>query len=187
MAVTIIAKTIAYQGLSSDAKPTAGVTAGATYRETDTGASYLYDGAAWQPQAVSVRATLLSLAITTALTAQVSAVQLGLAGMKYLIAQANFTYGSSGTTAKAWVQTSIDDGATWIDVMCFSFTTSSGIIVQAVTITTALAADTVPTDGTLAANTILSGLLGDRLRVKYTTTGTYAGGTTLALDICAKG
>jgi hypothetical protein len=39
------------------------------------------------------------------------------------------------------------------------------------------------TDGTLAANTAKDGVLGALWRVKYTTVGTYAGGTTLNVDI----
>jgi hypothetical protein len=38
-----------------------------------------------------------------------------------------------------------------------------------------------PTDGTLADNTAVNGLLGSNLRVKLTTTGTYAGETSLVI------
>jgi hypothetical protein len=39
-------------------------------------------------------------------------------------------------------------------------------------------------DGSLAANTALAqGIMGNKWRVKYTTVGTYAGGTTLAVDV----
>jgi hypothetical protein len=43
------------------------------------------------------------------------------------------------------------------------------------------------TDGTLAANTAKDGLLGAWWRVKYTTVGVYAGGTTLTIDIAMAG
>jgi len=36
-----------YVGLSSDTKPTTGVRPGAEFYETDTLASYVYDGTAW--------------------------------------------------------------------------------------------------------------------------------------------
>ena len=36
-----------YVGLSTDTKPTAGVAAGATFDETDTGYRWVYDGSAW--------------------------------------------------------------------------------------------------------------------------------------------
>jgi len=34
---------------------------------------------------------------------------------------------------------------------------------------------------------LMNGLLGDRVRVKVTTTGTYAGGTTLAIAMVTRG
>lgn len=130
---------------------------------------------------------LLSVTLTTAVTASVTDAITKLSGMGYLTVEAILTYGSGGTSTKVWVQTSLDQGTTWIDVMCFAFTTSSASKVSAVVSTTALAAGATPTDGTLADNTILSGLLGDRIRLKYTTTGTYAGGTTLVVSAVAKG
>jgi hypothetical protein len=48
-------------------------------------------------------------------------------------------------------------------------------------ISTALAL-TAATDGTLAAGTITNGLFGPKWRVKWTSVGTYAGGTTLRID-----
>ncbi len=85
------------------------------------------------------------------------------------------------------MQTSVDGGASWIDIMNFSFTTAAASKVSAVVGTTALAAAAVPGDGALASNTILSGLLGDRLRLKYVTTGTYTGASSLAVDALVKG
>jgi hypothetical protein len=41
--------------------------------------------------------------------------------------QANFTFGSGGATVSAWVQTTFDGGATWVDAANFSFTTASAI------------------------------------------------------------
>lgn len=110
-----------------------------------------------------------------------------LSGMTYLVAQAKFLYGAGGTTTKAFIQTSLDGGVTWIDIMCFAFTTSAATKVSAVVATTALTAGITPTDGSLTDNTIVSGLLGDRVRVKYVTTGTYTGATSLEIDAIAKG
>jgi hypothetical protein len=39
-----------------------------------------------------------------------------------------------------------------------------------------------PTDGTLDANTCIDGIIGHLWRCKYSTTGLYAGGTTLRID-----
>lgn len=116
--------------------------------------------------------------------ATTSAYNIGAA--KYLTARAKFVRAAGGTTTKVWIQTSLDGGTTWFDIMCLAFTTTTATKVSAVTTTTALAAASVPTDGTMADDIILSGLLGDLIRVKYTTTGTYTGASSLTVDIVAK-
>jgi len=131
----------------------------------------------------------LSLLPPLAITAAVAATPttaVSIAGSTHLVVEAQFTYGSGGATVDVYVQTSLDGGLSWIDVMNFHFTTATGAAVSAVLSSTALAAAVVPTDGSLASNTILSGLLGDRIRLKYVTTGTYAGGTSLRVDAVAK-
>lgn len=134
-----------------------------------------------------LRFTLLpTTTITTAVGATAGTVVSGLAGVTYLLIQAVFAWGSGGTTAKAYVQTSMD-GTVWNDIMSFAFTTAILTKQSAVTSAIALAAGVTPTDGSLADNTIVNGLLGDRLRIKYVTTGTYAGGTTLTITGVAKG
>lgn len=124
--------------------------------------------------------------ITTAVTGATGAVFAELDGMLALGVQAVFTYGSGGTTAKFWVQTSLDRGTTWTDIMSFSRTTSSSTKFHVVSVGIAVAADQSIQDASLAANTILNGVLGDRLRVKYSSTGTYGGGTTIKIDAQAK-
>lgn len=99
-----------------------------------------------------------------------------------LAIQGNFTYGSGGTTMDAWVQSSLDGGNTWIDVCNFHFTTASARFVFNLSALTAVTAEYTPTDGTLAANTAKDGILGNLYRAKWTSVGTYAGGTTLSLD-----
>ena len=87
--------------------------------------------------------------------------------------QANFTWGSGGTTCKAFVQTTLDGGLSWFDIMCFAFTTASAKKISAVKMWTALAAAYTPLDGTLTDDTIKDGVIGDRLRVKMILAGTY--------------
>ena len=87
--------------------------------------------------------------------------------------QANFTWGSGGTTCKAFVQTTLDGGLSWFDIMCFTFTTASAKKISAVKMWTALAAAYTPLDGTLTDDTIKDGVIGDRLRVKMILAGTY--------------
>jgi hypothetical protein len=130
--------------------------------------------------------TLAAIPITTAVTAQTtSPITVGpyqAPNSGNLQLQATFTYGSGGTAVTSWIQTSLDGGLTWIDIASFAFTTSSAKFVYSLfNSPTALQAATqyTPTDGTLANNTAINGIFGPQLRVKYTTTGTYAGGTTL--------
>lgn len=120
--------------------------------------------------------------ITTALTGWVTdTFKFSNAFPKVLTVHASFTYGSAGTNAKAWIQTSFDNGSTWIDVMCFAFTTSTAQKVAQVG-NFASTAVVTPTDGSLADNTVVGGILGPLLRVKVTTVGTYADSTTLKLQ-----
>lgn len=124
-----------------------------------------------------------SLPITAAQAAQVTApLQFRDGQSERLLIQATFTYGSGGTSADAWVQTSIDGGKTWVDAANFHFTTSSLRAVYNLSALTPVTTQYTATDGTLAANTAKDGILGTLIRVKYTTVGTYAGGTTLAID-----
>jgi hypothetical protein len=123
---------------------------------------------------------LASTTITTAVTAVTTTPITGLFAPTYAGLQAKFVYGSGGTDAQFWIQTSFDQGVTWCDVMNFAFTTASARKVGA--ITTVNVTPVAPTDGTLASNTITNGLLGPQFRVKYTTTGTYAGGTTIYIS-----
>lgn len=131
-------------------------------------------------------------AITTALTGEVitdgtsaagedQAFIDRLDGMTAATISARFSYGSGGTSCKVWVQTSLDQGVTWVDIACFAFTTSSAHKMTNLSAALETANQLTPTDGALADNTNVDSILGDRLRVKITTTGTYAGSTTLAV------
>ena len=106
--------------------------------------------------------------------------------IKGLAVQAKFLYGAGGTAVKVYVQTSLDDGATWIDVMSITFTTSAATKVSAVHRDTALAASYTPTAGALSDDTIKNGLLGDRLRAIAVSTGTYTGATSIQVMAVAQ-
>ena len=127
---------------------------------------------------------LIAKTITTAVTAVTTVpVQAGGTSPQTLIIQGNFTYGSGGTTADAWVQTSLDGGTTWVDIANFHWTTSSLRSIYNLSSETPVTTQYTATDGTLTANTAKDGILGTLYRVKYTTVGTYAGGTMLEVDI----
>ncbi len=138
------------------------------------------------PLSSVLAATLLpALTITSAIgTPQVSAVQqLRASQPTNVTIQANFVYGSSGASVDAYVQTSLDQGATWIDVAQFHFTTASAIKIYNLSSLTPEATGVTPTDGSMAANTAQDGIIGPLWRVKYKSSGTYAGGTTLQIDV----
>jgi hypothetical protein len=94
---------------------------------------------------------------------------------------ASFTYGSGGTSVNAYVQTTLDSGATWFDIANFNFLLASAVKISEVASVTVAAANYTPTDGTLAANTVKDGLIGSALRVKTIVVGTYAGNTSLSI------
>ncbi len=120
--------------------------------------------------------------ITTAITApgEVQGSMTGLGNVDQVVVAGVFVYGSGGTTAKAWLQTSFDNGTTWVDVASLAFTTATATKISIISANVAPASQAfAPTDGTLTDNTVINGAFGDRLRVKVITTGTYAGSTTL--------
>lgn len=125
--------------------------------------------------------------ITTAVAAGLSTAVTGLAGATSLSVQAMLTYGSGGTSIDVYLQTSLDGGTTFFDIAEWSFTTASATRIHSVRAQTVVAANYTPTDGSLSANTIKDGLIGDQFRIKYVTVGTYAGGTTLLVTGVCKG
>lgn len=134
-----------------------------------------------------MRATLLSAPITAAQSIAAAPNPLLLVDAPTsLIVQANFTYGSGGASVNAFVQTSVDGGATWIDIAQFSLTTASARFVYNLNSQTPVTTEYVPTDGTLTANTSKDGILGPLYQVKLASTGTYAGNTTLRIDVSAQ-
>jgi hypothetical protein len=127
---------------------------------------------------------LLTVPITAPVTAAVGPVlELRTPLPNNVAMQGRFAYGSGGTTVTAWVQTSLDGGGTWTDVACFQFLLASARLLFNLSALTAVTTQYTPTDGALAVNTAKDGLIGSMWRVKYTTTGTYAGNTTLEIDL----
>lgn len=136
----------------------------------------------------ALAASILNLTITTAQTAQTGAVLQFSNGKAPVSAgiQCTFTYGSGGTSADGYVQTSIDQGVTWIDVVECGFTTASAKKVANLSSLTPVTTLYTPTDGALAANTVKDGIIGPTWRVKYTTVGVYAGATKLIVSILGR-
>lgn len=88
-------------------------------------------------------------------------------------------YGAGGSTLSHYVQTSFDDGATWIDVYNFEPGLATTQRIVNVTGRTPITTPLTPTDGGLAANTVKDGVVGPRWRTKTVTTGTFTGSTAI--------
>src|SRR5215469_3518469 len=140
---------------------------------------------------------LPATAITAAISTPVVTPWVPLNGTpRNLTIQANFAYGSGGTSVDAYIQTSLDGKQTATDIANFHFTTSSQRFACNISTTspagTPLGSSTAPdkqtpnlalTDGSMSNNTAQDGILGPYVRVKYKSSGTYAGGSTLQVDV----
>jgi hypothetical protein len=131
-------------------------------------------------------------ALTTAVTGEVitesddAAYIDGLEGMLAASIQIKLAYGSGGTTLKVYVQTTLDQGSTWVDVSCSAFTTASATKIINLSGLTPKTTAATPSDGAMTDDTALDGVLGDRWRLKITSTGTYAGSTTVSGRLMAR-
>jgi hypothetical protein len=92
-------------------------------------------------------------------------------GMTSMRVQLSLQAVSPGASIIAYVQTSLDGGVTAVDIAAIAFTgsavTALAFAVDAVTAFT-------PGDGVMSAGTVQAGILGDRVRLKVVSTGTYA-------------
>lgn len=93
--------------------------------------------------------------------------------------QANFTYGSGGTTLKVDIETSLDQGLTWIAIARFAFLLASAE--KVVNLSGLTPVSTVYSPTTLSDDSVKDGILGDRFRARITSTGTYAGNTSVSV------
>ena len=125
----------------------------------------------------------LNLTNTTAGTYTSDAISIPM-GASVIMTQAAFVRGGGGTTCDVFIQTSVDNGTSWIDVMQFAFATTTVTKISGVRPYIALAANVTPSDGGQSENTLLDGCIGDRLRVKTVVVGTYSSTSTLDVNIC---
>jgi hypothetical protein len=101
-----------------------------------------------------------------------------LAGMTGVTIEAKFVYGSGGTTCLVTIQTSLNQGTDWIDVARLDFATANA---RKTVNLSAAAAAAVAAVAALSAEGKVDGVLGDRLRAKVTSTGVYAGNTSISV------
>jgi hypothetical protein len=118
--------------------------------------------------------SLCDLAITTALSGVAQTPIQNLEGMLAATVEAKLSWGSGGTTAKAYIQTTLDDGQTWIDIACIAFGAASETVLLNFSKLTPKLTQLTPSDGSMADDTAIDGILGSALRAKITTTGTYS-------------
>jgi hypothetical protein len=115
--------------------------------------------------------TLAALEISAAQAQALLTPITGLAGMTGVSLEANFQYGSGGSTVTAIVATSFDAGVTWRHIARFDFTTATAVKVCNLE---GLLSKGVTVYADLASEGVSDGILGDQLAVFLTTTGTYA-------------
>jgi hypothetical protein len=132
--------------------------------------------------ATHANTTLLSLPITTAIgITTTTPIQTKDWPPQSLTVHCNFVYGSGGETVDAYVQMSVDGGSKWGDVAGCHFTTTSLCELYDISSLPSAVSSHIATDGSLIANAANGGMIS--WRVVYVTTGTYAGGTTLQIDL----
>lgn len=87
-------------------------------------------------------------------------------GAVALCLQAAFKFGSGNGQGgvKAYVQTSLDQGQSWIDIACFTFAQASATKVVNLSGLTPLTAPLTPSQAALADNTCVDGIIGGALR-----------------------
>lgn len=102
-----------------------------------------------------------------------------LSGALAITLSARLAYGSGGTSCYAIVDTSLDQGVTWVQIARFDFTTSG--IQKMLTVSGLTPRVAAANAGSLSADTALDGTIGDRLRATVVSTGTYAGSTVLSV------
>jgi len=123
--------------------------------------------------------------VTTPAT-QVGAVVDGLDGVGAITVQVRMSYGSGGTLANVYIQTSLDQGATYVDLANVLLGTASEVAIINLSGMTPKTTQINPTDGALADDTCIDGILGDRFRAKVISAGTYAGQTQVSTRLVAR-
>ena len=125
--------------------------------------------------------SLVSTQVTAPLTALAQTPITDLDGMSAVTIEANFQYGSGGTSVSAVVQTTLD-GTNWRDVARFDFTTASRVARANLS---ALTPQSAATLSALAAEGVNDGFLGKGLRAVLTSVGTYEN-TTLSVTAAVR-
>lgn len=128
---------------------------------------------------VSVTAPLAGTRVGTGVT--------GLDGMLAVTFEAKLAVtGTTGTSLTAWLQTTLDQGLTFIDIARLDFGATAENKLVNLSGLTPKTAPANPTDGGLGANSCVDGLLGDQLVMKLSSSGTYGAGSLISGRISAR-
>lgn len=103
-----------------------------------------------------------------------------LEGMLAGTAQIKFNYGSGGATCRVMLDVSLDQGVTWIEVWRALFATASEVAVANLSGLTPVSPFT---PAALSDDQVKDGVLGALMRARVTSTGTYAGNTSIAVRL----
>lgn len=117
--------------------------------------------------------SLGDLAITAADT-YIGDVISNLHGMTAVTIQLRFAWTSGGSSARVYIQTSLDQENTWVDLACISCVNAAETAILNLSGLTPKTSQVTPSDGALGDDLAVDGILGDCLRMKIVTTGTYA-------------
>lgn len=130
---------------------------------------------------VTITAALTDSVITSGVSAAGAAQALidRLDGMSAVTIQARLAYGGGGTSIKVDIETSLDHGLNWLPIARLAFTTASAL--KVVNLSGLTPKTTAASPGALTDDACLDGVLGDRLRARVTSVGTYTSNTTLSV------
>lgn len=107
----------------------------------------------------------------------------GLGGMQSATFFAKLIYGSGGTSISVVIQTSLNQSDDWIDICRFDFTTANAQKHATVGVFANAAPAAV---AALNSEGKLDNILGDRLRAKVTSVGTYASNTSISVRVATR-
>lgn len=126
---------------------------------------------------------LATASITSPVTDTVSEPEVGLGAFTELTVQARWSPTGGGTSLIAYIETSIDGGVSWVDIARIDYATGSRLAVFGI-VSGSLA---VATYAALSSEGTRAGFLGDRLRLRYTSTGTFSAGSQLTVHYAVRG
>lgn len=113
---------------------------------------------------------LAALQISAAMSLKLLTPIIDLDGMTAVSLEANFQYGSGGTSCSAIVATTFDEGTTWRHIARFDFLLAARVAVANLN---GHLSKAVTSYVDLAAEGVNDGILGDQLAVFLLSTGTY--------------